>query len=146
MSDLIPRDQVPVLVRKLFDRTISTNHAPVPYISWVGVDVNILRRDWAAAPAVNIPGLAPNDIDNTVASLKNISDTFLDRQPRGTRVWGATLQEVHNWLRAAGQSAKCDRIANFYPNADALNGGTDFYQVITELATDISDAGQILIS
>ena len=91
MSDLIPRDQVPVLVRKLFDRTISTNHAPVPYISWVGVDVNILRRDWAAAPAVNIPGLAANEIDNTVASLKNISDTFLDRQPWGTRGWGATL-------------------------------------------------------
>ena len=102
MSDLIPRDQVPVLVQKLFDRTISTNHAPVPYISWVGFDVNILRRDWAAAPAVNIPGLAANEIDNTVASLKNISDTFLDRQPRGARGWGATLQEVHNWLRAAG--------------------------------------------
>ena len=78
--------------------------------------------------------------------LKEIADVFLDRQPRGTRGWGATLQEVHNWLRGAGQSAKCDRIATFYLNADALNGNTDFYQVITEFVTDISDGTQIFIS
>ena len=146
MSDLITRDQVTILVRKIFDRTISTNHAPVPYVSWVGADVNTLRRDWAAAPAVNIPGLAAADIDNSVSSLKEIADVFLDRQPQGTRGWGATLQEVHNWLRGAGQSAKCDRIATFYPNTDALNGNTDFYQVITEFVTDISDGTQIFIS
>ena len=74
MSDLITRDQVTVLVRKIFDRTISTNHPPVPYISWVGADVNNLRRDWAAAPVVNIPGLGAADIDNTVSSLKEIAD------------------------------------------------------------------------
>ena len=146
MSDLITRDQVTILVRKIFDRTISTSHAPVPYVSWVGADVNTLRWDWAAAPAVDIPGLAAADIDNSVSSLKEIADVFLDRQPRGTRGWGATLQEVHNWLRGAGQSAKCDRIATFYPNTDALNGNTDFYQVITEFVTDISDGAQIFIS
>ena len=86
MSDLITRDQVTILVRKIFNRTISTNHAPVPYVSWVGADVNTLRRDWAAAPAVDIPGLAAADIDNSVSSLKEIADVFLDRQPRGTRV------------------------------------------------------------
>ena len=91
MSDLITRDQVTILVRKIFDRTISTNHAPVPYVSWVGADVNTLRRDWAAAPAVDIPGLAAADIDNSVSSLKEIADVFLDRQPRGTII-GCVVQ------------------------------------------------------
>ena len=133
-------EQVPVLLRFLFNRTRATNANPRPTLRWVGEDQQTIRDELRGDGGIQLDGVVNDEVCNSIEDLTKLLNHFLDKQPKLTRGFSQQIRLMETWLSAGGQRGKMQRISAAYPNNLGQDGEIDNLTSFTDFLTTVRAA------